>query len=679
MILECPEEHVATPHRRTMVKSEPRLSAKEMEKLEKEKKKRKADDLATSKDNLAAIEEASGCNTAGLLLESCIREARALGDMATFVLFKKKVRPPDVRAQMPGWDPVLCRTETLDSYSAAFAALRKEEIALAKKRHVPKNGVLAKTLRGPGPPRVTAMDIAKVHARCAGLTVQEWCDEKKKRDDKLMWQKRDRLKRQESRVMEMANDPRPRDSEFVESSHAMIAERLGCDDAADKSQRKERTMKGFERRIAAMVMMEAVYCAQALGLKEFQMDNKLKRVSHNVAWAPSETMDQRDLLIAERTTHIVNVSNHIPNRFADDFLYCRVRVKTNGEQPMDALYEEYEMAVRFIIAALDHGGRVVVFCPNGIDSSACLLLAYFMMEKGIPLNAGYKILKTHEPHLLLSRSNALFITLFEIEVTRRTSIKKHKAFKSPLFSLVSKYVGWTPSMPLGVYYALGMIVLPDPKAFLFGRSKFRKVLDHVDPLAEYKPPPLAKRVARRVVAFPRKTYAAARAAYGFVKRGGRPEPRNVSRYLKAYYDRLEDEKVHGGARRSLVRTQKFHIVPAGSSSPASPASPAVAPLPPGAPITVGRKPSLAPLVAAEPLRRASSAPSPPPPTSRPSLRRSKTQRAGSVKRRATSMTWDTGPDDASQGSGASAASCTKNMRQSSHWRAQKGTNEESSH
>ena len=95
------------------------LSVKERKKQEKEAKQKAADDRETSALNIQATCDACGCNTSGLLLDSCIREARALGDMATFVVFKKKAKPPDVRAQMPGWDPALCRVETLDSRARA--------------------------------------------------------------------------------------------------------------------------------------------------------------------------------------------------------------------------------------------------------------------------------------------------------------------------------------------------------------------------------------------------------------------------------------------------------------------------------------------------------------------------------------------------------------------------------
>ncbi|KAH8049481.1 phosphatase [Aureococcus anophagefferens] len=140
-------------------------SRKQRKKRERAAEQKYQDDKLCSSSNIAAMEKLCGCNTEGLLLESALKEARALGDLATFVLFQRKKQPPDVRAQMPGWDPVACKVETLDNYAEAFAGLRREEISLAKKRTIHKGVSLRKALRGPGPPKITPMDIAKIHAR----------------------------------------------------------------------------------------------------------------------------------------------------------------------------------------------------------------------------------------------------------------------------------------------------------------------------------------------------------------------------------------------------------------------------------------------------------------------------------------------------------------------------------
>ena len=86
------------------------------------------------------------------------------------------------RTQYPGFDPVEAASKTLDDYATLFTEIRKEEVALAKARHVRVKGVMTKELKGPGPPHVTKLDLARAHAKAAGLTLPDYFEEQKKDD-----------------------------------------------------------------------------------------------------------------------------------------------------------------------------------------------------------------------------------------------------------------------------------------------------------------------------------------------------------------------------------------------------------------------------------------------------------------------------------------------------------------
>ena len=128
------------------------------------------------------------------------------------------------------------------------------------------------------------------------------------------------------------------------------------------------------------------------------------------------------------------------------------------------------MAAAFIKDALELGGRVLVTCATGYDSSACALLAYLIKVREMPLAPSYKLLKVQEPLLELSRSNTLFITLFEIECYKATSIRKHKDLATPVFTLVRQYVPWEQPGGLGSYYAFGNVQMASMREFAFGRA-----------------------------------------------------------------------------------------------------------------------------------------------------------------------------------------------------------------
>lgn len=199
------------------------------------------------------------------------------------------------------------------------------------------------------------------------------------------------------------------------------------------------------------------------------MDNPLKSVSCGLFWAPDRTARDKALLVKEGITHIVNCSPNLPNRFTRSFVYCRVRVAGGSKAPQNTLFEEYSMAIGFVQNALSLGGKVLVTCANGHDCSACLLLAYLIQACDVPLATAYKLLKVHEPLLQLSRSNTLFITLFEIEIMRHTSIRKHRELATPVFLLVAKYVTFEPPLGIGTYFAFGNIQMVSFREFVLGR------------------------------------------------------------------------------------------------------------------------------------------------------------------------------------------------------------------
>ncbi|KAH8048601.1 phosphatase [Aureococcus anophagefferens] len=677
-------------------------SRKQRKKRERAAEQKYQDDKLCSSSNIAAMEKLCGCNTEGLLLESALKEARALGDLATFVLFQRKKQPPDVRAQMPGWDPVACKVETLDNYAEAFAGLRREEISLAKKRTIHKGVSLRKALRGPGPPKITPMDIAKIHARSAGLTVPEWLEERKKRDENYA-------------------------HEFEAASAELVADRLG-DEAADDGRKKRRRVRKMERRLASMALVECVYVAQLAGGTHFQLGNPLKQVMSDLWWAPASTTENYAFLRSENITHVVNVSERYPNHFPDDFVYCRVRVNNDNDDAQDTLYEEYEMACRFIRQALDCGGRVVVSCPSGLDASATCLMAFLIYDQGVPLTAGYKILKVFEPEIGLSRQHALFLTLFEMDTMRRTSVSRnHRYLASPLFKLFHKFCPYAPVMSVGIYFALGYLQLPEPRYLAFGRPKFFADLHPelkqkaekpkggvppgslkvevkycgpvtllvclfvpcgtlaccfpCDKKAVYQAPDGQRydRKGRKAVAHPvaralraagrggayawdrvRYAYAATAAGAHFaydavdaVRRGGKLRPK-PSHYLKEYYDRADAKAAEEPrVRLSLARDdQKLHVYGAGDAPAAGP----------------GRRPSLAP------LDRASSIQVQGAPGGLDKKPLAPIKRRSTVKvKKATSMRWDeaTATSDGTEKSGNFGA-----RKESIHWRRQAKQNEE---
>ena len=147
------------------------------------------------------------------------------------------------------------------------------------------------------------------------------------------------------------------------------------------------------------------------------------RVAIGVLLGTESHASSLDRLRELGVTHVLNATLDVEHHFPLDFIYCRLALRNDGSDAMDALYCEYEMGARFVRRAVRRGGSVLVFCATGLDASVTAVLAYLLFEcEQLPLNKAYALLTLHEPCLRLSRSNALFLGVLELQLRGESSI-----------------------------------------------------------------------------------------------------------------------------------------------------------------------------------------------------------------------------------------------------------------
>ena len=84
-----------------------------------------------------------------------------------------------------------------------------------------------------------------------------------------------------------------------------------------------------------------------------------------------------DTLVANRISHVLNVSTEVDNFFPDHFAYHNVPVQ--DVESVD-LVKEFAKTHAFIRRARDSGGACLVHCKMGVSRSATIVLAYLMKE-----------------------------------------------------------------------------------------------------------------------------------------------------------------------------------------------------------------------------------------------------------------------------------------------------------
>jgi len=117
-----------------------------------------------------------------------------------------------------------------------------------------------------------------------------------------------------------------------------------------------------------------------------------------------EHAEDSDVLSACGISHVVNVTDNLPNFFAENLCldgdiplaYCRVPVRDVRADGIDIFFDN---ACEFIGSALgtDPGGRVLVHCMAGRSRSATIVVAYLIKCRGYDLARAFELLREKRP------------------------------------------------------------------------------------------------------------------------------------------------------------------------------------------------------------------------------------------------------------------------------------------
>lgn len=115
-------------------------------------------------------------------------------------------------------------------------------------------------------------------------------------------------------------------------------------------------------------------------------------------------------------THVVNLSTKAPGIFPFVSYLC---IPVNNESEDTDLRSYFSQINIQISKAMDNGGRVLVHCDEGVDSSATIVIAYLMMLKGCSLADAHDYVKSLRPIIQPSEPFLLQLSDYEGELYGR--------------------------------------------------------------------------------------------------------------------------------------------------------------------------------------------------------------------------------------------------------------------
>jgi len=97
-----------------------------------------------------------------------------------------------------------------------------------------------------------------------------------------------------------------------------------------------------------------------------------------------------ELLKKLQITHILNVTNNVPQTFEGQFTYKRLPATDNAHQNLKQYFND---AFLFIEEAARMNGKVLIHCQAGVSRSATLVIAYLMKRTSLNMVDAHKLVK----------------------------------------------------------------------------------------------------------------------------------------------------------------------------------------------------------------------------------------------------------------------------------------------
>ncbi|KAJ1548682.1 hypothetical protein HK405_000736 [Cladochytrium tenue] len=110
---------------------------------------------------------------------------------------------------------------------------------------------------------------------------------------------------------------------------------------------------------------------------------------------PYSCARNRDYLKEKGITHLLSLldaseKGWMKLRFPEDFVYCDIEVT---DSPLQNLIPFFPPARNFIRQSLQQGGRVLVYCNNGISRSPAFAIAFVMEDMGLEFQHAFNLVQ----------------------------------------------------------------------------------------------------------------------------------------------------------------------------------------------------------------------------------------------------------------------------------------------
>lgn len=163
-----------------------------------------------------------------------------------------------------------------------------------------------------------------------------------------------------------------------------------------------------------------------------------------------ESAENLDLLLKYNITHILNVSQEIPNLHKAHFVYMTIPLKDHSEQNC-AKY--FEPAYEFIERCENNKGVLFVHCNAGVSRAPTMVIQYLVKAKRIPLGDAFNYIVACRPSVSPNHGFLFQLAQLEVNLNFGTSVRHLTQFSSYDYNnkIRNDYVTYRSRPNKGIY------------------------------------------------------------------------------------------------------------------------------------------------------------------------------------------------------------------------------------
>lgn len=153
-------------------------------------------------------------------------------------------------------------------------------------------------------------------------------------------------------------------------------------------------------------------------VSEYSIENPAKVLTYMYlsSYDPANDLQTLDSL---KITHILNASTFVNSNTHERITYCAIPI---ADSTTLNIQKPITQACKFIEAARDSNGVVLVHCQAGVSRSATLVLAYLMKKYHFSLKEAITYLKRRKPNVAPNQGFLKQLCQLEVSLGKESSV-----------------------------------------------------------------------------------------------------------------------------------------------------------------------------------------------------------------------------------------------------------------